>query len=125
MSSPEIRSEVYHGSATDGVPGTTSCPHCRSTLQSTSVPDPDEVTSILERACPDCDYETEIAVIWFPDQRYLVVSDPVTDVQCERDGCDSDARLISIPSATQMIHRHCLEHVKGHLKTVSADARLL
>lgn len=125
MSDFDIDPDRYCGSATAGVPGATECPACGETLRSTSTPDPEEVTSVIERECLECDYETKIAIVWFPETRYVVITDPLAEVGCEKDGCGDAARLVSILSSTQVIRRHCLSHVREYLKTVSADARLL
>lgn len=124
MSEYDVAPSAYRGTA-DGVPGVTRCPDCGDTLRSTTTPDPDDVSTLIARECQGCDYSTHIGVLWFPDHRYVVVSDLLAELECTTDGCSADAPVATIPSSTGVVESHCLDHTHGHLASVAADFRLL
>lgn len=90
----------------------TLCPDCGTEFdtigEETSLP-----IQVLDQACPDCEYEVQVAIINYPPASFEVVAPALKGDTCGTRDCGADA-MIRRQKIGRPIEGRCAEHIGAH-----------
>lgn len=96
--------------------GVTVCPECDGELKPTGSNE-DRPIQRVTQGCPNCSFETNIALLWYPRGGYEVVADVSTvdethKKQCKKSG--DEAATVVVPRESDVPSYYSDEHTRAH-----------
>lgn len=75
--------------------------------------------SSISKACPasGCSFESRQIVLWYPDDRYVLIAPAIDGDVCGVSGCTENADVRSQDTKTQMTLCRCEDHLQAHERT--------
>jgi len=97
-------------SGSTAVVGITHCQNCGEELETTSLDDSRPVQP-LTRSCPSCNQVHEMAMLWYPDEHYVLIGDTVVENE-----------FVAVDSDTSQTTRYNLTDAPAHILSVYEEA---